>query len=49
MNSTDQMLADRFVIKLDDEQWEALEASLDAPPKPRPRLKRLLNEPSILE
>ena len=45
----DEILADRRVIKLDEEQWEAFVAALDAPPKPRPRLKRLLNEPTILD
>jgi uncharacterized protein (DUF1778 family) len=43
----DEILADRRVIKLNDEQWKAFIAALDAPPKPRPRLKRLLSEPSI--
>lgn len=33
------------VIKLNDEQWEAFMAAFDAPPKARPRLKRLLTEP----
>jgi uncharacterized protein (DUF1778 family) len=45
----DEILSDRRVIKLDDEQWEAFVAALDAPPKSRPRLKRLLNEPSIVD
>jgi uncharacterized protein (DUF1778 family) len=45
----DEILADRRVIKLNDEQWEAFVAALDAPPKPRPRLKRLLTEPGILD
>jgi uncharacterized protein (DUF1778 family) len=45
----DEILADRRVIKLNDEQWRAFVAALDAPPKPRPRLKRLLNEPTILD
>jgi uncharacterized protein (DUF1778 family) len=45
----DEILADRRVIKMNDEQWKAFMAALDAPPKPRPRLKRLLSEPSILD
>jgi uncharacterized protein (DUF1778 family) len=45
----DEILADRRVIKLTDEQWAAFRAALDAPPKPRPRLKRLLTEPGILD
>jgi uncharacterized protein (DUF1778 family) len=46
MNEADEILVDRRVIKLNDEQWEAFTAALDAPPKPRPRLKRLLSEPA---
>ena len=49
LTRADEILADRRVIKLNDEQWEAFVAALDAPPKPRPRLKRLLNEPTILD
>jgi uncharacterized protein (DUF1778 family) len=49
LTRADEILADRRVIKLDDEQWEAFVAALDAPPKPRARLKRLLNEPTILD
>jgi uncharacterized protein (DUF1778 family) len=45
----DEILADQRVIKLDDRQWQAFVAALDAPPKARPRLKRLLNEPAILD
>lgn len=45
----DEILADQRVIQLSDEQWEAFVAALDAPPRPRPRLKRLLNEPTILD
>jgi uncharacterized protein (DUF1778 family) len=45
----DEILADRRVIKLNDEQWTAFMAALDAPPKPRARLKRLLTEPGILD
>ena len=45
----DSVLADRQVFRLDAERWTAFLAALDAPPKPRPRLARLLNEPSILD
>jgi len=45
----DEILADRRVIKLNDAQWEAFIAALDAPPKSRPRLQRLLAEPGIPE
>jgi hypothetical protein len=41
--------ADRQVFRLDAKRWHAFVAALDAPPKARPRLARLLNEPSILD
>jgi uncharacterized protein (DUF1778 family) len=49
LTRADEILASRRVIKLGDEQWEAFVAVLDATPKTRPRLKRLLNEPTILD
>jgi uncharacterized protein (DUF1778 family) len=45
----DSVLADRQVFRVDAERWRAFLAALDAPPKPRPRLARLLNEPSVLD
>lgn len=45
----DAVLADRQVFRLDAKQWAAFMAALDAPPKPRPRLARLILEPSILD
>ena len=44
-----EVLADRRLFLLDDEQWEAFLAALDAPTKPRPRLESLLREPIVLE
>ena len=45
----DSVLADRQVFQVNAaEQWRAFLAALDAPPKPRPRLARLLKKPSIL-
>jgi len=49
MTEAAQVLADRRLFLLDDEQWEAFLAALDAPTKPRPRLESLLREPSVLE
>jgi len=40
----DSVLAERQVFHATAEQWEAFQAALDAPPKARPRLARLLNE-----
>lgn len=45
----DTVLADRQIFRLDAKQWAAFTAALDAPPKRRPRLARLLKEPSILD
>lgn len=44
-----EVMADRRLFTLNDEQWAAFMAALDAPPKPMPRLERLLTEPSALE
>ena len=44
-----EVLANRRLFLLDDKQWQEFMAALDAPPRPLPRLKRLLREPSILE
>jgi uncharacterized protein (DUF1778 family) len=45
----DSVLAERQVFRLDAERWTAFLAALDAPPKARPHLARLLNEPSIVD
>jgi uncharacterized protein (DUF1778 family) len=47
--SAAETLADRQSFQLNDEQWEAFVAALDAPPQLHPRLARLLQEPSLLE
>lgn len=44
-----ETLADRRFFVLDPEQWKAFMTALDAPPKPRPRLERLLREPGIFD
>jgi uncharacterized protein (DUF1778 family) len=44
-----EVLANRRLFLLDDEQWEAFLAALDAPTKQRPRLESLLRERSVLE
>jgi len=45
----EETLPDRRYFRLSREQWEAFQAALDAPPRPAPRLARLLNEPSVFE
>ena len=44
-----EVLADRRLFLLDDTQWTAFIAALDAPARPLPRLERLLKEPSLLD
>lgn len=44
-----EVMADRRLFLLNDAQWAAFMAALDAPPQPMPRLERLLKEPSALE
>lgn len=45
----EETLPDRRHFRLNDTQWAAFMAALDAPPRTVPRMKRLLNEPSIFE
>lgn len=45
----EETLPDRQRFGLTAEQWEAFQAALSRPPRPAPRLARLLNEPSVLE
>lgn len=45
----DEALADRRTFDLSAAQWKAFMAALDAPPRPLPRLERLLKEPGFFE
>ena len=45
----DEALADRRVFRLNGAQWKAFLAALDAPPRPLPRLERLLKEPGFFD
>ena len=45
----DRTLADAKHFELDPNQWRAFTAALDRPARKRPRLHRLLEEPSILD
>jgi uncharacterized protein (DUF1778 family) len=42
-------LADRRVFMLEDKAWRRLQQTLDGQPRPVPKLRRLLTEPSILD
>lgn len=42
-------LADRRVFVVDDKAWRELQATLDGPPRPAEKLRRLIAEPSVLD
>jgi uncharacterized protein (DUF1778 family) len=44
-----QTLADRRQFVLDETQWQAFQEALDRPVQNKPRLKRLLGEPGVLD
>jgi uncharacterized protein (DUF1778 family) len=45
----DETLADRRTFVLNAAQWKAFLTALDAPPRPQPRLERLLKEPGFFD
>ena len=45
----DEALADRRTFGLNSAQWKAFMAALDAPPRPLPRIERLLKEPGFFD
>ena len=49
LSAAAETLADRREFLLDEKQWQAFLAALDAPPKLKPRLKQLLKTPSVFE
>ncbi|BAY90566.1 MULTISPECIES: type II toxin-antitoxin system TacA family antitoxin [unclassified Tolypothrix] len=44
-----EALTNRKLFVLDDEQWQAFQDALDSPSTEKPRLRRLLTEPSVFE
>jgi uncharacterized protein (DUF1778 family) len=49
LSRADETLPDRRRFGLDADQWRAFHAALDTPPRPAPRLSRLLNHASVFE
>lgn len=49
MARANETLPDRQLFGLNAERWAAFQAALDAPTSPNPRLKKLLEKPSIFE
>jgi uncharacterized protein (DUF1778 family) len=49
INAAEQTLADRRVLRLNEQQWQAFVEALDRPVVQKPRLARLLADKSVLE
>ena len=49
LSRAEETLADRRVFGLDAEKWAAFQAALEAPPRPLPRLRALLDEPGFFD
>ncbi len=45
----EETLPDRRRFGLTADQWKAFQAALAAPPRPAPRLAKLLREPSVFD
>ena len=41
--------ANQRLFTFDDQQWKLFVAALDAPPKPKPRLEKLLRAPGVFD
>lgn len=48
-NRAEEILADERHFVLPPGRWKAFVAALERPPRPKPRLRRLLREASVLE
>jgi uncharacterized protein (DUF1778 family) len=49
LGRADEVLADRQFFDLDTYQWRAFTTALNAPPRPLPRVQRLLREPGFFD
>jgi uncharacterized protein (DUF1778 family) len=49
LTRAEETLPNRRRFGLNAKQWEAFQTALSAPPRPTPRLTRLLKEPSVFE
>ena len=47
--AANQALADRNRFMLDEDQWQAFQRALERPVQHKPRLKKLLAEPGMLD
>lgn len=49
LRAAEQVLADKRIFILNDEQWTLFNEALDRPVQSKPNLKKLLSEPSVFE
>ena len=49
VTAANQALAHRRHFLLNDEEWQAFQQALDRPVQGKPRLKKLLGEPGVLD
>ena len=49
ISAANQALADRRHFRLDNAQWEMFQQALDRPVQSKPRLKKLLDQPGVLD
>ena len=47
--AANQALADRLRFELDETQWEIFQKALDRPVSAKPKLKKLLTQPGVLD
>jgi uncharacterized protein (DUF1778 family) len=47
--AANQALADRHHFGLDETQWELFQRALDRPVQVKPKLRKLLSDPSVLD
>ncbi|MGL1834090.1 DUF1778 domain-containing protein [Rhodocyclaceae bacterium SMB388] len=49
VTAANQALADRRRFVVSEDQWQAFQEALDRPVQAKPRLKKLLGEPGVLD
>ena len=49
LSAASEALADRKLFALNDQQWDQFQKALDADPKDKPALKKLLTEPGVFD
>jgi len=49
LDAANRELADRRLFRLDKDRWAAFQEALDRPVREKSRLRKLLNEPGVLD